>query len=276
MIALSLIPEGIENLPLYLALGSASVMLVGIAKAGFGGSIGLLSVPLMIYACGGRSQLATAAMLPILIVCDQVALVSWWGKWNFRIVLLMLPGAIVGIALAGLSIWGFQTLDVSGKQGTADAALQLGIGVISLGFVTLSLIRAIRGRRAAFRPTAWHATAAGLGAGYTSTLAHAAGPITTMYLLPQQMSKERYVATTVLYYWFGNLIKLAPYGMLGMLDARSMKASVTFLPAIVVGALLGVFLHHRVKQNAFTGIVYVLLSLTGVHLVIKGVRALLQ
>jgi len=41
---------GIENVWMFLLLGSVSAMLVSMAKAGFGGSIGILSMPLMVYA----------------------------------------------------------------------------------------------------------------------------------------------------------------------------------------------------------------------------------
>ena len=66
-------------------------------------------------------------------------------------------------------------------------------------------LRALRGRPITFRPTFLHGTLVGTAANVSSTLAHAAGPIITMYMLPQRMGKGRYVATTVFYYWIGNL-----------------------------------------------------------------------
>lgn len=89
----SLIPADIDNLALFLAVGSVAAMLFSMAKAGFGGSLGLLAVPLMILACGGNSKLAIGVMLPILIAADYVAFAAWLGKWNFRAVRMLLPGA---------------------------------------------------------------------------------------------------------------------------------------------------------------------------------------
>lgn len=276
-LGISLLPNGIENVALFLSLGTLSVLLVSMAKAGFGGGVGLLSVPLMIYACGEQTQLATAIMLPILIANDYVAIAAWWRKWDLRAVLLLVPGLVIGVGIGWWAIWALRHAGGEGgehHQKTADAALMLGIGIIALGFVALQVIRARRTKPLPFRPILWQGTAVGAVAGITSTLAHAAGPVVNMYMLPQQMSKERFVSTTLLYFWIGNQVKLIPYGALGMLNADSLGGAACFLPAVVAGTVLGVALNRKVGQRQFTGVVYVLLALTGVHLVIGAVDKL--
>ena len=86
----------------------------------------------------------------------------------------------------------------------------------------------------------------------TSTLAHAAGPIATMYLLPQQMPKGTYVATTVLFFAIVNQVKLIPYIALGLINTATLGAGLVLLPAVVVGAVLGLVLHGRIPQRQFT------------------------
>lgn len=270
--------SGIENIWLFLALGSASAMLVSAAKAGFGGSMGILSMPLMVYACQGRTELALGIMLPLLIVCDQFSIVSWWGKWDRHIVSLLLPGLVLGVVIGSLALYGIKYgitygikgRDLAGVKQTGDAILTLGIGVIALSFVVIQLIKAWRANPLPFRPGIWQATSVGALAGVTSTLAHGAGPIVTMYMLAQAPAKGKFVASTVLYYWIGNLIKLPPYFLLAMVDTRTLGMTLTLVPAIVAGVALGLFLHHRVAQEQFTGVVYVLLAVAGVQLVVKA------
>lgn len=265
-----LIPSGIDNVVLFLVMGGLAVLLVSMAKAGFGGGVGLLSVPMMIIACGEQTQLATGIMLPILIVNDYMALPAWWGKWSWRPVLLMLPGMVIGTAAGWLVMWGFQRLgeaDQVAGQRQANAALMLGVGLIALGFVVLQVIRRRRKEPIAFRPVLWQGTCVGAAAGLTSTMAHAAGPIATIYLLPQRLAKEQFVATTLLYFWIGNQIKLIPFFFLGLLSENAMRGALTFSPAVVLGTILGVLLNRRVGHREFMGIVYVLLALTGVHLI---------
>ena len=274
--AFVLLPQGLDSPAGFLLLGSISVILIGIAKGGFAGSIGLLSTPIMIAACGGDSRLAVAIMLPLLIACDQVALVKWWRRWNLRPIKLLLGGAVVGIAAGAVALAHLRRLEQAGGKVTANASLTFAIGAIAICFVIVQALRSLRSRPLAFRPVLWQGSCFGAAAGLTSTLTHGAGPITAMYLLPQQMPKETYVASTVLYYWIGNLLKLPVYILLARLDMVAVKAGVVLVPAAVAGTLLGVFLHRRVGQKQFNVIVYSLLALAGGYLMYTGAGALLR
>ena len=279
ILSVSFIPSTVPSPAVFLVLGSLSALLVSAGKGGFGGSVGLLSTPMMIYACGGAGsegagKLATGIMLPLLIACDCVAGVKWWGRWTWRPVALMLPGVVLGIAVGGVALDAFRRLEAAGQEKTANAILMLSIGVIALLFVAIQVWRMTRKRPPAFRPVLWQGTCFGLAAGVTSTIGHAAGPITAMYLLPQQMPKGRYVATTVLYYWIGNALKLGVFIPLGRLDATSFTASLAFLPAVVAGTLLGIFLHHRTGKRSFDFIVYGLLLLARVKLLMDSLPQL--
>ncbi len=103
----------------------------------------------------------------------------------------------------------------------------------------------------------------------------AAGPVAAVYLLPQQLPKHHYVATTALFFWVLNQVKLVPYFGLGMIDLSTLAVSAMLLPAVAAGVALGVFLNRRVGQRSFAGIVYALLALAGGHFCYDGLRTLL-
>jgi uncharacterized membrane protein YfcA len=279
--AWSLIPTDVHNVAAFLLLGGLSALLISAAKAGFGGTIGVLSFPIMVYACGGDTMLAAGTTLPLLIVTDLVALASWWGKWNWRAAAMMWPGSLVGIAAGSVALWGLRHMsgsqaEIKAGHDTANAALMLIVGAISLVFVALQAVMALLRRPLAFRPVWWQGTAAGSAAGLCSTLAHAAGPIGTMYLLPQQMPKGTYVATTVLLFTVINQVKLVPYIALGLISPATLGAGVVLLPAVIIGAAAGLKLHSRVDTKQFIAVVYVLLTLTGVHMTYTGLATLLR
>jgi len=274
MLAWTLIPQDIPDIALFLIMGSLSAMVFSMSKTGFGSGIGMLAVPMMVYACSHNTKLAVGIMLPILIVADYVALISWWGSWNFKAVVRLLPTTVGGIALAWAALIALGQSNVDHETSAFNDWLRLGIGLIALAFVVLHVVKSIAGRTAAFRPGRWHTAAAGTAAGFTSTLAHAAGPILAMYLLPQKMSKKKYVATTALFFWTANQIKLIPYFHLKMINVGTLGAGVILLPAIVVGAIVGRFLHRRVGPTQFTVIVYTLLGLAGTHLCWKSIHQL--
>ncbi len=274
MLALTCIPPTAADPVRFIVLGALAAAIFAAGKAGFGGGVGMISTPLMIYACGDAVA-AVAIMLPLLIAADYASLAMWWRRWDGRNVLGLLPGALVGIAIGGGVLALFQQFGMKAGREVTDASLKLAIGLLGAGFVALHIIRTLRGRVVAFRPSRAHGLAFGAAAGLSSTLAHAAGPITQMYLLGQQMPKGRYVATTAVFYWIINQAKLVPYYALGMLSAPTLGADLVLVPAVIAGAAAGVVLHRRVSAVWFGRIVYGLLGLIGAHLVITSTMALL-
>ncbi|MBT3200100.1 MAG: sulfite exporter TauE/SafE family protein [Phycisphaerales bacterium] len=270
MLALSLIPQGIPDTTLFLIVGSLSAMVFGMSKTGFGSGISILAIPMMIYACSDKAALAVGIMLPILIVADYVAVITWWKKWNVKTALSLLPASLCGIALGWGALEMFHRMEIDPKTSAANAWLMLGIGLIALGFVALHIIKKIKGQNKAFKPQRKHTVITGLAAGFTSTLAHAAGPVITMYLLPQQKSKASFVATTAFFFWMANQIKLIPYLHQNMINTETLGAGLVLLPGIVAGAILGRFLHNRVGAAQFVAIVYTLLAVAGGHMCYKA------
>ena len=277
ILALSLLPEGVDPMQ-FIILGSLSVMVMAAAKAGLGGGVGMLSVPLMTYACAPASRLAIGTMLPLLIACDYVTIILWSRRraWDWRNVRLLLPGMLIGTAVGWAALRAFDALGASADKEISDTCVKLGIGVIALTFVALRLVRLRAPEGAPFRPTLRHGLATGSAAGFTSTLAHAAGPITTMYLLPQRMGKSRYVATGAMYYWIGNQVKLLPYFEREMITTESLLAGAALAPAIVVGAAVGFLLHKRINEKLFRAIIYILLGGVGVDLTVRSLHSLIK
>ena len=275
-----LIGPEIANVSVFLVFGGLSVLILSMAKAGFGGSIGLLAVPMMIYAVGDKTSLATGLFLPILIAADYMNVIVWWRKWRWGVVARLLPGAAVGIVIAWIALhqmgFGGDVLTAQAQAGraTADAWMKMAVGVISLSFVAIRIIQALRAKQLAFRPVMWQSAITGGTAGVTSTFAHAAGPVTSMYLLPQHLGKDAYVATTALYYFIANQLKLAPYIHLKLINRESLLLGLALVPAVPVGVVLGRWLAKIVNEKVFGAIVYSLLALAGVDLCKRAVTEL--
>lgn len=83
-------------------VGAFAGFLIGVSKTGVPG-IGILVVPLLAEAFGGRASVGT--MLPMLIVGDIFA-VLWYrhhARWNRLIELI--PWVSVGMALGAFLLW---------------------------------------------------------------------------------------------------------------------------------------------------------------------------
>ena len=110
----------------------------------------------------------------------------------------------------------------------------------------------------------------------TSTLAHAAGPIIAMYLLPLNLDRQLFVGTGAIYFFLLNTSKLPAYAAAGMFHQASPVFALRFLPLLVAGGLFGVWLNRRMSAKTFTRIVYAVTFGLGWYCLYDGVTALIN
>lgn len=237
-----------------LVLAVIAVLFIGLSKAGFGGGLGILTTPLCVFAFG--PQAALGILLPLLCAGDAFSMHQYWRKWDARNLWFLLPGVIVGV-LIGVRLFN----QFSPRQ------LNFIIGLIAVFFVIFQLgkEKLLRARER-FIPNYPIGIPFGIGAGITSTFAHGAGPVVTLFLLPQKMTKEIYVATNVLIFTWINWIKFPFFITNGQITKVSLKASLIFLPLVPVGVWLGVWLNRRIPDQHFTAFIYLFTFLAGMQL----------
>lgn len=250
--------------PLFLAAAIPAVLLAGVSKGGFGGGAGMAATPLLVLVV--RPDIAVGMMLPLLMVMDVTGLRAWWGRWSWPDAKAMMAGAVPGILLAAAFF-----------AVTPADAIRLLIGLLALGFVGWQLAVA----RGWLRPRANRPPSAGRGAfwggvaGFTSFASHAGGPPAAVHLLARGLTKEMFQGTTVILFWWINLVKLGPYWAVGLFDSGQIGLAVWLAPVAVAGLLLGVRAHRRVPERLWFGVIRTLLVITGVKLTWDGATELL-
>ncbi len=238
-----------------MALAAVAVLFIGLSKAGFGGGLGMLTTPLCVLAFG--PQAAIGILLPLLCAGDAFSLYHYWGKWERRNLKFLLPGVILGVVL-GVQLIG----QFSARQ------LNIAIGVLAVLFVLFQFVKAKLFRaEGAFAPNHALGIPAGMGAGITSTFAHGAGPVVSLFLIPQRLPKEIYVGTTVLVFTWINWIKLPFFLANNIINAGTFHTSLVFLPLIPVGVWVGVWLNRKFSEALFLKLVYLFTFLTGLQLI---------
>lgn len=241
--------------PWFYVTAVVAVLILGIAKGGLAGGIGLVAVPLMSLTI--EPARAAAILLPILMLMDATALRPWWGKWDRRNLATTAPGAVLGTAI-GFATFGLLSPD----------ALRVMVGGIALVFaLRWWLVRnPAPARDASYARGTFWATLAG----FTSFSVHAGGPPLHIYLLSQRIDKATFQATTVAFFFAINWLKLGPYAWLGQLDASNLTTSLVLAPIAPIGILLGTRLHHRIDELLFFRIVYASLVVLGMKLIHDG------
>lgn len=248
----------------YLAAVPA-VLIFGISKGGFGGGLGLVAVPMMTLAIGPTQ--AAAILLPILCVMDLFGSWAYRQRWDRRLMVVLVPGALVGIAV-GWATFRFMNAD----------AIRILVGGIAVWFTLDFYVKAWRAGRAdppGRRPGRAEGWLWSGVSGFTSFVAHAGSPPLGVYLLPQRLDKSVFVGTTAIFFLVVNYAKLVPYGFLGQFDTTNLATSLVLSPLAPVGIWLGLWLHGRVPQRAFYVVCYGLLTATGVKLLHDGIAGVL-
>ncbi len=235
----------------------AAVVLMGISKGGFGTGIGVAATPLIALTISAAE--AAALLLPLLLVADAFAFRQYYRCFDKTNLIQLLIGAMVGIGLG----WFF-----FGYFRTNERILKLGIGVLALSFVLFQVLRAtLMGTLANRSPRPGQGVFWGGVAGFTSTLAHVGGPPVLIHLLPQKLSREIFVGTSVIFFMSMNLIKLIPYSQLGLLRMDNLMLIIVLSPLAYLGVKIGVSLNRRFNEVWFNRVIYFVLALTGVQLI---------
>src|SRR5215207_2826807 len=98
-----------------------AVLLVGFGKGGMGDALGLMGVPILTFVMPAVH--AAAILLPVLVVMDIIALWNWRAHWNKPTLMIVLPGALIGVAI------GWVTFAI-----VPDYVMRLLIGAVALSF----------------------------------------------------------------------------------------------------------------------------------------------
>ncbi|MCF7817404.1 MAG: sulfite exporter TauE/SafE family protein [Kiritimatiellales bacterium] len=245
-----------------------SLFLTGMSKGGF--PVGAIALPVLILVWPGQAQAARAAvgfMLPMLCLMDVVALAFYWHKVQWGRLIYLMPATVAGVALASFLF----VSDESALIAVSDRALKIMIGALGILFVVYFaakkwILRHIH----ASEPTWTKGSVFGFAAGITSTLAHAAGPVMQMYLLPQQLEKKKFAGTSCAFFWMLNLVKLLPFAMLGRIQPEGLKLGAVLLPVIPLGVAFGWWLTHKTEQKHYTILIYAVLLITSIALIVKA------
>ncbi|NQX88119.1 MAG: sulfite exporter TauE/SafE family protein [Halioglobus sp.] len=245
--------------PGFYVVSIPAVLIFGIVKGGFGGAIAIISVPLMALVMPPTQ--AAAILLPILVLMDLLVVKTYWGVYDRRALVLLIPGAVVGVII------GYLTADAMNEH-----YMRILIGLLSLVFGVQSLLglKALTGYA--------HHTASGgfygALAGFTSFSIHAGGPPFTMYLMPKGLSPVLFAGTAGLFFAVVNVVKLVPYYALGQFNTDNLLYSLVLAPLAPLGVKFGHYLVQRSTPSFYYAVVSFALVLVGAKLFWDGVSGL--
>ena len=245
--------------PVFWGLALIGLLIVGVSKGGFGGSLGIVGVPFLSAAIPVNQ--AAAIMLPCLIIMDLAGLYGWRGQWCWVQLKRLLPAAGLGLCIGALS---FQVL--------SENSLRIMVGMIGLGFGIQWWAEHLGLRQPAEKPAPgpWHTRFWSAIAGFTSFSVHAGGPPLQVALLPQKLEPKTYAATTVVFFTVVNLAKVFPYYWLDQFTYDVLWTALILAPVGPFAVRLGIYINQRISALWFYRVCYFGLVLSSGRLLIIG------
>ena len=244
---------------LFLGVAGFAVFFVALAKAGFGGMIASLAMPLV--AAFSDITTAISVLLPAYIVMDIILAWIYRKKVPYALLWPMAASGIVGVFIAALV---FRSVD------TNYLAIFLGIMSFVIG-VKFFLVRARQ--KAEVETTLdpsvrnWPRLVGLNGAtGFISFFLMGEAPI-QMFLLPFRLAPQVYVALLIWVFFLVNIVKVPIVFAIGLVTIDSLWVSAMLLTIMPLGMLIGKRINQRIPKEPFYIVIHILLVILGIYLV---------
>lgn len=229
-------------------------LLIGFSKGGLGGTLGGLATPLMALVMPANQ--AIGLLLPILMVADVFAVASHWKRWDWRLIILMMPGAVIGVTIGTFFITNAPT-----------ETLKMALGIIVLLFALYKILEARLFNALTYEAKDWHGVFAGTVAGFSSALAHTGGPPVSIYLLMRRVPTYIFNSTSALFFAILNWVKVPYYVYAQLFDFQQMRSLIWLLPLLPLGVWGGKWAADKISQEVFERVIVALLALTALLLI---------
>ncbi|MCF8335600.1 MAG: sulfite exporter TauE/SafE family protein [Bacteroidales bacterium] len=219
-------------------------ILIGATKTGLSGAA-FIVVPTMAMIFGG--QPSTGLLLPMLIMGDIFG-VSYYNRHaNWKYVLKPIPWAFAGVVI-GVMIGN----QVSGEIFTTLIAITIIMGVV------LMVWQDNRKNQITVPDYWWFSAIIGIIGGFSTMIGNSAGPIMSIYLLTMYLPKNMFIGTKAWFFMIINVTKV-PFHVFSWntIDLRTFAFDLAVLPAIVIGAFIGVRVVKLIPEKGYRILVIV-------------------
>ena len=232
-----------------------AAVLIGINKTAIPG-LGVL--PVVMLTLFFETRMSTGVQLGMLALADLIAVSYYRKKADWRILLRLLPWALLGLAV------GSGVLRLIPDNGPVMCRV---IGGIVLALMILSMVRKRIAPEKIPSGTLWSAFY-GIMLGSTTQLANAAGPISSIYFLAMKLPKEKYLGCCAWFFLILNWIKLPIFAWEGRVTAESVKLDLCMIPFLLLGGFLGIVLLRKMPQKVFEAVIQILVIVAAIRLLL--------
>ncbi|MFE7029674.1 sulfite exporter TauE/SafE family protein [Streptomyces sp. NPDC057621] len=245
---------------------AAAALLVGFSKTAVSGAN---TVSLAIFAAVLPARASTGVLLPILIVGDVLAVLTYRRHAHWPTLWKLFPAVAAGVVVGTVFlVW------------ADDAMVRTSIGAILLFMAGVTVWRRRKAEAGgaetdeepdsvATRTGRIKARSYGVMGGFTTMVANAGGPVMSIYLLSAGFRKLGFLGTSAFFFLIVNVSKV-PFSVgLGLIDGHSLLLDAALAAFVLPGALIGKWAVDRINQRLFERLVIAATILGGLQLLLR-------
>ena len=236
-------------------LFAVCAMLIGMSKVGVPG-VSMLVVPTLAIVFGGKAS--TGVLLPILMMADVFGVSYYHRHAEWKYLWKLLPWAFVGV---GIALWVGEVV--------SDYWFKNIIAILVFLCIGLMLWRDRKRTSQLFPDTWWFAALMGVLGGFATMIGNVAGPIFAIYLLAMHLPKNVFIGTGA---WFFLIINFSKFPLhifvWKTISWHTLSFDIILLPAIGLGAFLGIQLVKRISDKLYRTAVIIVTALSAFLLLI--------
>jgi len=230
-------------------------LFVGMSKVGVPG-VSMIVVPTLAIIFGGKAS--TGILLPMLMMADLFGVGYYHRHAQWKYLWKLLPWAFIGI---GIALWVGEVVN--------DEWFKNIIAILVFICIGLMLWKDRKKGSNLFPDTWWLAASMGVLGGFATMIGNVAGPIFAIYLLAMHLPKNKFIATGA---WFFLIINFSKFPLhifvWKTINWNTLSLNVILLPAITVGAILGIWLVKKVSDKTYRTALIVITALSAFLLLI--------
>ena len=228
-------------------------IVVGFAKTGISG-MGILVVPVFALIFNGDVTASAGILLPILCFADLMAVAYYRRHVEWKYIFPLFPWVAAGVIIAHFI-----------ESKVDPNLLKLAVGLIVIVVLIISIVREKQKKEIEAGKVISGFT--GMSTGIATMLANAAGPIMNIYFLMMKLPKKLFVGTGAWFFMLVNFFKVPFRLQSSTITMDSFIFDLKLIPAILLGAVLGVITVNKVPEQFFRRAVQVLTFLASAKLI---------
>jgi len=238
----------------FVVILSVVAFLAGVLKSGFAVGAGIFLTPIITLIMGPKQAVAVVAVM--MLCTDCLAIYQYWKQWNTRDIVYLAVPCVLGAVFGAMLLDWFSPL-----------MAKRAIGIIGFIYIASELLKYFRQKKVQ-PPTAFRSISIGIIGGITASLANSGSIFISTYVAGR-LSKQMFVGTLVVVFVGINITKVVMFSALGILQQKLWLISLSLLPFIIIGAMLGKWVNNRIDEKQFKQWIFLMIGIACLKLLLS-------